>query len=470
MQKLLRTISFSADRKSGWAFRHIIAASLALALPGGCKTYRPEPLDLPAHSKAWRAQSVSSEKVSTFAKQLAESAPNKVAFDPKNGLNLSEAELVALVFNPDLRVARSRAGVAEASAKYAGLWDDPELSFDVLKISNGVPDPWIVGSALSLTVPVSGRLGVEKKRAKAEMHAELNRVAEAEWKVLLDLRDAWVAWSALRLRLQETEEIVKSLNSIVSSTSQLAEAGELLKTEAALFSIERESRRAELGQLRGEVTERTHQIRALLGLSPEAPVDLIPALTAVGSESDSALPDETNLTLARLRSEYAVAEQTLMREVRKQYPDVTIGPQAESDEGQSRIGFVGAVPVPILNSNKGGIARARAEREVARAAFETEYEKTAGRLASLRARLKGVRARSKAMNDSLVPMVDRQVVDASKLVELGEGGSLVLLESLVRAHEAKMKLIDIRAEDSRTNNEIQFLLGPNNGKSNSQLN
>ena len=445
----------------------VVAPLLVLALLAGCTTYRPERLDLPAHAEKWRTQGASSEKVGAFAKRVAESALDTVAFDPNNGLALSEGELIALVFNPDLRLARSRARVAEENATFAELWDDPELSFDVLKITKSVPDSWIVGSALSLTVPVSGRLGVEKKRAKAEFKAELDRVAEAEWKVQLDLRDAWVDWSALRLRLQETEWIVSALDSIVSSTSKLAEGGELLKTEAALFSIEREGRRAEIAQLKGEVAESAYQIRALLGLSPTASVDLIPALTAVRSVSAKAVPDESSVALARLRSEYEVAEQTLLREVRKQYPDVTIGPQAENDDGQSKIGFVGAIPIPILNSNKGGIAKAKAEREVARAAFETEYEKIVGRLASLRARLNGVRARSQTINGSLVPMVDRQVADASKLVELGEGGTLVLLESLVRAHEAKLKLIDIRAEDSRANNEIRFLIGPSNGKSNS---
>ena len=438
----------------------IHTALLGAVLLAGCTSYQPDPLDLPAHAESWRELSASSEKVATFAKTLAESAPDTVPFNPKNGLTLGEGELVALVFNPDLRIARSLAGVAEATAKYAGLWDDPELSFDVLKIATGVPDPWIVGSALSMTIPVSGRLRVEKKRAKAELHAELDRVAEAEWKVQRELRDAWVDWSAQGRRLEETEKIVKSLDSIVKSTAQLAETGELPKTEAALFSIERESRRAVLEQLKGEVAEGAYQIRAMMGLSPEADVNLIPTLTAVRSVPADAQADKTSVTLARLRNEYEVAEQTLLREVRKQYPDVTVGPQSESDEGQSRIGFVGAIPVPILNSNKGGIAKARAEREVAKAAFETEYEKIAGRLASLRARLGGIRARSKTMNNSLVPMVDRQVADAGKLVELGEGGSLVLLESLVRAHEAKLKLIDIRAEDSRTNNEIQYLLGP----------
>jgi outer membrane protein TolC len=218
------------------------------------------------------------------------------------------------------------------------------------------------------------------------------------------------------------------------------------------------------------VAEGKHQLQSLLGLSPEAPVDLVPALAALPNVSAKAVPDETNLTLSRLRSEYAVAEQALLLEVRKQYPDVAIGPLAESDQDQSRIGFVGAIPVPIFNSNKGGIAKARSERELAKAAFETEYEKIVGRLAALRARLAGLRARSKSMSDSVVPMVDQQVEDASKLVELGEGGALVLLESLVRAHEAKLKLIDIRAADSQTNNEIQFLLGPESGKLDTQKN
>ncbi len=33
-------------------------------------------------------------------------------------------------------------------------------------------------------------------------------------------------------------------------------------------------------------------------------------------------------------------------------------------------------------------------------------------------------------------------------------------ERLVRAHEAKLKLVDIQLEDARTSNDIRFLLGP----------
>lgn len=439
-------------------------SAIVLVLLAGCQTYRPGKLDLPAHKESWLAWEPTHENVSSFATWLGKAPPDTKEFNLGDGLSLGEGEVVAVIFNPDLRIARLRAGVAEATAKYAGLWDDPELGIDVLKITSNVPDPWVIGSAIGFTLPVSGRLGAEKSRAEAAMHAELERVAESEWKVVRDLRDGWLSWSAQRHRLQQTEAILAELDSIIESTSQLAEEGELLKTEAALFTIERESRRAELGRLKGDVAESEQQLRAILGLSPNATLKLLPVLSAVRNLSPNEEPDKTNLTLSRLQSEYEVAERTLLREIRKQYPDVVFGPQTEQDQAQTRIGFIGAIPVPILNSNKGGIAEARAEREVARAAYETEYQRIVGRLASLRARLHGIRVRRETIHDTLIPLVDRQVGDARRLLGLGEGGSLVLLESLLRAHEAKLQLIDIQLEESKTHTEIRYLLGPDNRK------
>jgi outer membrane protein TolC len=372
---------------------------------------------------------------------------------------MAEGEVVALVYNPDLRVARLKAGVAKATAEHAGRWDDPELSIDVLKVTEGVPSPWVVGSALSLTIPISGRLQVEKSRAEAAAHSELARVAEEEWKTLTDLRKAWLTWSANRLRLEETERIVGSLDSVVETTGQLAEAGELPRTESALFKIEQESRKADVARLRGQVNEGEQEIRSLLGISPTAPAKLVPTLASTSGKERSKL-EESNPTLIRLQSDYAVSELTLLREIRKQYPDLQLGPQYEDDQGQSKIGMIGAIPIPILNSNKGGIAAARAEREVARAAFETELERAEGRLAGMRARLEGTRSRRQSINSNIVPLVDRQIEDAQRLLELGESGSLVLLESLVRAHEAKLDLIEVRLEESTTQTDIRHLLGP----------
>lgn len=431
----------------------------SLAVLAGCQLYQPSPLDPTAHAEAWRHRGPSDEKVVEFVRRIETTAPRSVRFNPGDGLTLAESEVVALLYNPGLRVARLKAGVAQATAEHAGRWDDPALSFNVLKVTESVPSPWFVNPSLSLTIPISGRLAVEKSRAEAAVHSELARVAEEEWSTLHHLREAWLTWSANRLRLEESERIVASLDSVVETTAKLAEAGELPRTESALFQIEQESRKADIARLRGQVNEGEQEIRSLMGLSPTAPTSLVPML-ASPSGKDRARLAETNPTLIRLQSDYEVAELTLLREIRKQYPDLELGPNYESDQGQSRVGVIGGIPIPILNSNKGGIAAAKAEREVARAAFETELERTEGRLAAMRARLDGARARRQSLDSNVVPLVDRQIEDARSLLELGEGGSLVLLESLVRAHEAKLDLIEVRLEESTTQNEIRHLLGP----------
>jgi cobalt-zinc-cadmium efflux system outer membrane protein len=449
-----------------YAALRVATVTGAVLLLAACQTFKSQALDLAAHDERWRNQGSSDEKVHAFAKRLARTTSGPSSFNPSNGVSLNEGKMIALVYNPDLRVARLKAGVAKAIADHAGLWDDPELSLDVLKITEGVPDPWIVGSSLSLTVPLSGRLRAEKSRAEAAMSAELDRVAEAEWEVTIDLQKAWVSWSAQRTELEQTKKIVEALNSIVKSTSLLAEQGELPKTEAALFSIEQTSRRVEIERLEGEVEAQEQEIRTLLGISPTAPILLVPDLSLPGWQPSEDRLALNNPTLNRLRSEYEVSERALLREIRKQYPDLTIGPQAESDEGQSRIGFIGAIPLPILNANKGGIAKARAEREIAQAVFETEYERKVGQLAILRARLSAIKAQRASIENTLIPLVDRQATDARNLIELGEGESLVLLESLVRAHDAKLKVIDLQLQLARVESEMQFLLGPTNHKSN----
>ena len=437
-------------------------ASAALALVG-CQQYQPKPLDLAAHEADWRMRTPAGEAVRSFAHRLSERAGDTSdAFDPTDGLSLAEGELVALVFNPDLRLARLRAGVSAASVQHAGRWDDPQFSIDVLRITQSVPDRWVITPGLAFTIPISGRLRAEKARAAAAAHAALDRVAEAEWRIRRDVRLAWLEWSAATTRVDEQQRLIESMESLVASTERLADAGEMQRTEATLFSLERSQRIYELVRTRGRAAEGEQRLRSLLGLAPDAALNLIPTLAIDGenaSPPDGVLASQS-LTLARLQQEYGVAEQTLRREIRKQYPDLTIGPLYESDQGQSRIGFLGAIPIPILNANRQAIAEAEAERELARAAYETEYERIVGAIAVTSARAQALARERSLITSEMAPLVDRQVADAMRLLELGETGGLILLESLGRAHETKMHLIDVRLDEARAQAELAHLIGP----------
>lgn len=440
----------------------LIAALLGAAVMlAGCQSYQSRPLDLAAHREGWLARTPGDEPIRAFAERLAESGEPS-DFDLSDGLTLTEGEIVALVFNPDLRLARLRAGIAAATAEHAGLWDDPQFGLDFLSLTENASNPLVISPGLSFTIPISGRLEAEKARADATLAAELTRVAEQEWQTRVEVRRYWFRWSAARLKAEQTERLLASIESLVASTTRLAEAGEIVRTEATLFTIEQASQRHALLRYRGEADQAEQGLRALLGLAPEAPLELVPTIV-MNPAPDELTADamaERSLTLARLRDEYEVAEQTLRREVRKQYPDLTIGPVADFDRGDTLLGFSLSIPIPILNANKQGIAVAHAERDFARAAFETAYERLAGSLAVARVRLANIREQREIIETSIAPMVDRQLADAQNLLQIGEGGTLVLLESLSRVGQTQMALIDARLDESLALTELSLLIGP----------
>ncbi|NNM26475.1 MAG: TolC family protein [Phycisphaerales bacterium] len=444
--------------------RRLRAAGVLMAAGGwlaGCQSYEPHPLDPVAHRQAWLARSAADADVADFADRLERDDAASTIFDLTDGLDRPEAELVALVYNPELRLTRLRAGIAGVTAEHAGRWTDPESGVDVLRITESVSDPWVIASGLTLTIPISGRLEVERERADTAHAVALLRVAEAEWRIRRDVRRAWAGWSHAALRVTETERLVDSMTPLVESTTRLAAAGEMPRPEAALFAIEQSRRRQQLLRDRGEAAATQQELRMLLGLSPQAPLRMNPSLAATNDTSATKRPgDLDSPTLRRVRAEYDLAEHTLHREIRKQYPDLTIGPQYESDEGQSRVGFLGAIPLPILNANTQGIAEARAERALARASVETAWEQLVGARAVAMARLAAIEEEHDTLVTVVAPMVDGQVADALRLLEFGEGGGLVLLESMVRAHETKMQLLAVRRDRTLAATTLAFLAGP----------
>jgi cobalt-zinc-cadmium efflux system outer membrane protein len=283
--------------------------------------------------------------------------------------------------------------------------------------------------------------------------------------VWYEVERAWIDWSAARLRSEETRRAVESMDALVRMVSELAERGEVQRTETSLFRVEQAQRSNQLRGLEGDVAALEQRLRSLMGLAPGAPIELVPALGDVSRPIPlpTNVPDafeSRNPSLARLREEYDVSEDALRREIKKQYPDLTLGPLFESDEGQSRVGFLGAIPVPFLNANRRAIAEAKAEREIARAAFETTYETLVGRYAAASARFAALADQRADMEGALVPLVDQQLADAFELMRLGEGTTLVLLESLTRANQTKLDLINARSAEAAARAEVAFLAGP----------
>lgn len=445
----------------------MLLAALAV-VAGGCHSYDPKPLDLEATRAAWLTRSPADASVREFAAALerAEDPAGAVRFDPSDGLTLAEGEVVALVFNPDLRQARLEANVMRATAAHAGVWADPVFGVDMERIVSGAGGarPWVAGSTLAITIPISGRLEAEKARAGAALAAQLDRVAAKEWAARAALRELWIEWSLARMRGQLAEELIARLKDVVSITDRQEQAGTMTRIDARLFRVELAGREADLLGFIARERELELQLMAMLGLAPGHPLTLDPTVSFTArttqEEELRLLLDSSSPELAAVRAEYEVAERSLRTEVRKQYPDLTIGPGYGSDQGDDRVLLGFSLPIPLWNCNEQGVAQANAEREVARGKFETTYEHLSSKLAIAVIRFESARSQRALIESTVVPLADEQEADVRRVTTLGRIDPLLLLESVKTQHAAKIRLVEARASESIGAVRLDELIGP----------
>jgi len=430
-------------------------------LLAGCQGYDPLPLDDAAHDADWRARSAASGEVAAYARQLEQARGDIGKFDLADGLSLPEAEVVALFFNPDLRHIRAEAGIALAGAEQAGRWEDPELEVDGAYILDNVDKPWLLGGMLKITLPLSGRHGVEEDKAWAEHRVTLTKVVQAEWQTLVSLRQHWIEAASLAEQLRLTRRLVTDLQTLSERADKLTQAGALPRLDARLVELELASRRLEVFGLETETEVMGLQLREHMGLHPGAPLDLrldMPAIAA--PQSPASLLRDRNPWLRVARAEYDVSEQSLRLEIRKQFPDLVIGGGYGNEEGQSRITFGLGFPLPIINLNREGIARARAARLAARDAYNAQVETAGHALARALAVSSRARRQAAMVNETLVPLADANAAEAARIAELGEFDALRQLEVLTRQHEARLALLRATAQTRQADATVLAAVGP----------
>ncbi len=444
-----------------------LALACTLCAFAGCQTYVRQPQDLSEYRAELDARLESYESIAGFVDRMSRLGwvvPER--FDPADGLTPAEGEVLALFYNADLRLARLAAGVALATYENSGLWEDPRFGFDGAEILSP-SGPFQYGLTMNLTIPVSGRLGVEKDRAGAAYQAERRRIIDAEWATRNKVQSGWAAWTAAAERTRLRSEVIDQVERIATITDRLEAAGELTRAEARLLRAQLVQSRTDLAQSELIESLARAELLGLMGLPPDADIELLPSLTplapAVPGDAYQRLI-ESNSALAVSRAEYQVAEESLRLEIRKQYPDLSIG-AGFGEESDDRLLLGVSVPIPVFNANRAGIADAKARREFARAAAESTYERLARELKVARMTLESTRMQRAEFERELVPMLDEQASELEKLAELGEVDSLLLLETVTRRFQAKDRLLDLRLAESRAMTDITRLLGPDDDAS-----
>lgn len=419
----------------------------------GCASYERRAIDIPGHHAAFLTRSLADAPTSN---------PNE-PFSPDDGCSMREAEAIALLFRPELRVARANLSVSDAKLDATGHWDDPVLEADVARILENIAEPWEFANSIRFTLPISGRLSAERVRVGAEREAELLRVQEIEWSTRLDVRSAFVTFVSHLRRQRELADDVARVDATVEIVDRMEASGEMSRLQSRLFRIELETRRDALRLAEAQTRGSELALRSLLGVPPAMALafdDALPSAERGSIGELRAIPPSMWPRVAAASAEYEIAERALALAVREQYPDLTIGPGYGRESGQDRVLLGLSVPLPIAGGRQSAVAVREAERTRAGESLRAEIERTALALEEALASWSAARERADRFRNELAPLVEAQLEDAKRVADLGEIDALVLLETLSRRADVRLALIEAERDEAAAAIAIDRLVGP----------
>ncbi len=444
-------------------------AGIALAMAAGaaitgCRTYQPAPFEPSEAMSSFLQRTPDTAEFEAFAARLGEaSPPGRFAVD--DGLSLQEAEVVALFFNPELRTARASARVSEVAAAHAGLWPDPTLGLEWTHLLESSLNPNELFGTLGFTIPISGRLEVEKERLGAAHAEQLFRVAADEWAVRIGLREQWSEWTAARALAETAEAFVVQVDALREVVEAMERLGELTRVEARLFHLER--LQAEFMHARFAADERAARlaIEQSMGLPPRSSPPLVAepmaAVTPGLGEADlRALALERSPQLSIVTASYEVAEKSLEEAIRAQWPDLGLTPGYGSQDGirQFTLGF--SLPIPIFNGNRQAIEVAFADREQAQLEVDRTVQAIVAASALACERLAAASQQREIVERDLAPLAEKQYAEARELARLGEVDTFILLEGLKQQFETRITLIESLRDERLAAIALEAIAGP----------
>lgn len=328
---------------------HFSALILILFLWNSCSSYKPHPIDIRRDTDEWRQ--VSQEFVGS-SKQLT----------------WEQMRSIGLFLNADLNKARLTFLKSRSTAKYAGLWDDPSLAVSGARYLKGMQ--YDRSASLGLTIPVSGRTVLARKVAQMYSDTDLMELKATESDYLMRLHALYYTIQITHSKHELMRERVNQASEELASIAHLAEAGETNIQELHNATQRRNDLLKQLQELENEHLNKHLELVSMLGLHPA-----VGAVEVVGSLPQSvpkAIPAPTAEALLqhpRLQAAmyaYQTSEQELRLEIRKQYPDISLSPGFEHEEGNNKLALEFGFTLPLWNRNREAIARAHGARELGR--------------------------------------------------------------------------------------------------------
>jgi outer membrane protein TolC len=363
--------------------------------------------------------------------------------------SLAELERRALTASPALVAARERLAAAEARVAGRGRLPDPALELEIMDALPTGGRPLDAQPMVRQPLPGRGKRAVERAVAAAEVEVARAELALAERELFAELRVAWSEhWLAERERALLAEGHVTMELLVTDADARLA-GGDGVLGEA--LAARRRIRRHELDMEDADAAFLV-AVSRLAELVGSDPPPAVPHGVELGlptlPDLDVAATVAADPRLAVAEARVALAAERLAAIRLERRPDWAVSAGARSIEGDTTELVVGlGVELPVFRRRRVEPEIAAAEHELAAARAETDAVRraTRGALERLYAERFRLEARTRRLEQGLVPeLVASFEIERAALVAGGgtiERAGMLLEEQIV----ARLELERARA-------------------------
>ncbi len=344
---------------------------------------------------------------------------------------LDRLQQLALANNPTLEQARSETWKAHGRYQQAGLYPNPEFSFQAAEIGNdgragqqGIffQQEFVTGCKLQLSQ------SIEVSAQRQARHT----VTAQEYRVANGVRQEFYAVLTAQRNLELSQSLLDIARKAEAAAQRRLEGLQGSKVDLLQARVERQRSELEVANSELVLEGALRRLQTLTGI-PIATEQIAGALEEqvpnLEWESTWSRLQELSPQIARAEAGIARAQAVWQRQRAEPIPNVTVQAGTQYDFGTSTqiAGVQVSVPVPIFNRNQGNIAAA--EAEWVRAAREVERLRLALRqsLADAYRDYATSRTRVVRLNQEILP-ASLETLELSRT--LLDGGELTYLEFL----------------------------------------
>lgn len=415
----------------------------AMTLLGSCVSYKDSPIDLVREEQAWKQQSL--------------------AVQGTKPLNLGKIQKIGLVLNADLNQARLKLAHSSNVAQQSGWWNDPSISFDA---KQSLEDVSVINldAGLTFTIPVTGIPSLEKKTAEQYKESDYWALRQAELTYLSTIEQEWKQLGIVRKRKELIAQRVREMKDEDARFSQLYKLGEI---DAATRQLTTKNYNTAVRDLQTAEQDELAQRMSLIkqaGLHPAAasvfrldtscPMN-VPKAVTVPSPGELVSSPQIKSGMAA----YAADEIQLKTEIRRQFPELELGPAFTRDDGEKELGGSIGFNIPLWNHNRKAIAEAEGTRNSSRQATIALWRELLQNSRELAQEQQLVRSHCQDELNRL-NLFSSNLVKLEQLYKIGETSLADLAEARQQVYESRISFLDSLSKLTRTQTSLRYLIPP----------